>query len=414
MVEEYSRLGIALGLGLLVGLQRERTEARLAGFRTFPLVTVLGALCALLSEEYGVWIVAAGLAGLALVVTANNIAYARQAPPDAARRPGLTSEVAVLVMYILGAYLVVGSVAVAITVCGAVVVLLHLKPELHSFAQKVGDTDFKAIVQFTLVTLVILPVLPNRTFGPLQVLNPFKIWLMVVLMVGLSLIGYLAYKLVGSRAGAWTTATVGGIISSTATTVNIARESRLEQGSHRMGAFVIMIASAISFLRLAALIGVASPQFLPAALPPFGTLLAVLVVFGMLQLRSSRGEDTPASPQRNPTELRTPLIFAALYAVMLLAVAYASARFGSRGLYVAGAISGMTDMDAVTLSVTNLVDAGSVADTVGWRAIIVAAIANLVFKGFAVAGLGDRRLLQQVLLGFAAAALAGGAWLWLG
>lgn len=414
MVEEYSRLGIALGLGLLVGLQRERTEARLAGFRTFPLVTLLGALCALLSEQFGVWIIAAGLGGLALVVTASNLAQARQPLADPTRRPGLTSEVAVLVMFILGAYLVVGSVPVAITVCGAVVVLLHLKPEMHSFAQKIGDTDFKAIVQFTLVTLVILPALPNRTFGPMDVLNPFKIWLMVVLMVGLSLIGYLAYKLVGSRAGAWTTATVGGIISSTATAVNIARESRLAPESHRIGAFVIMTSSAISFLRLAVLVGVAAPQFLPAALPPFGTLLVVLVVFGLLQLRSGSAEGTPASPQRNPAELKTPLIFAALYAVMLLAVAYASARFGSRGLYVAGAISGMTDMDAVTLSVANVVESGAVAANVGWRAIIIAAIANLVFKAIAVAGLGDRKLLRQVLLGFAAAGVAGGAWLWFG
>jgi uncharacterized membrane protein (DUF4010 family) len=410
MSDEFMRLGIALGLGLLVGLQRERTDARLAGFRTFPLVTVLGAVCGLLAEAHGGWVVAGGLAALALIILGGDLASARVA----GQSPGLTSEVTMLVMFALGAYLMAGSTAVAITICGAVVVLLHLKPQMHTLAARIGDTDFKAIVQFTLLSLVILPVLPNRAFGPLQVLNPFKIWLLVVLMVGLSLVGYVAYKLVGSRAGAWTTGILGGIISSTATTVNVARENKRSPGTHRVGAFVIMIASGISFLRLGVLIGATAPEFLGVAAPALGILFAVLTGCGWFELRARDGDAAPLPPQSNPTELKTPLIFGVLYAVMLLAVAFANERFGARGLYVAAAISGLTDMDAVTLSVSNLVHTSAISAGEGGRAVVVAALANLVFKAIAVWIMGGRQLLGRVLVGFSIAGIAGAALLYWG
>lgn len=192
----YHKLAIALGLGLLVGLQRERTNARLAGFRTFPLITLLGAVCGLLSESFGGWVVAAGLVGLIGLLIVGNLPANRSKEAD----PGLTSEVAMLVMFAVGALLVVSQTALAITIGGTVAVLLHLKPQMHSFASRIGDRDFKAVMQFVLISLVILPVLPNQFYGPYQVLNPFKIWMMVVLIVGISLGGYLIYKLLGPRA----------------------------------------------------------------------------------------------------------------------------------------------------------------------------------------------------------------------
>jgi len=209
------KLGVALGLGLLVGLQRERTASRVAGFRTFPLITALGALCALMAQSFGGSIVAVGLAALAAIVVIGNLALIKGGEID----PGLTTEAAMLVMYCVGAYLVVGQMAAAIAMGGVVAVLLHLKPQMHTLARALGDRDFKAVMQFVVVTLVILPVLPNRAYGPYQVLNPFHLWLMVVLVVGISLSGYVIYKCFGDKAGTFVGGILGGLISSTATTV---------------------------------------------------------------------------------------------------------------------------------------------------------------------------------------------------
>lgn len=403
MTEIFSRLGIALGLGLLVGLQRQRTDARLAGFRTFPLVTLLGALCALLAENFGGWTVAGGLAGLALIIVGGNLPLRRNAEEN----PGLTTEVTMLLMFVIGAYTMVGSQAVAIAICGAVAVLLHLKPQMHSMAAQIGDPDFRAMMQFTLISLVILPVLPNQVYGPFAVLNPFKIWLMVVLIVGISLLGYVAYTLIGVRAGAWASGVLGGLISSTATTVSVARRSKQSPGRAEVAAFVILMASAVSLLRVGILVGVTAPQFLRAAFPPLVAMLVVLALLGGWFLHRS-GHGPPSLPeQTNPAELKPALLFGLLYALVLLGVAAANEHFGREGLYVAAVISGLTDMDAITLSVTQLVNSAGIAPGTGWRLILVAAMANLAFKTATVAVLGERSLLRRVAIGFGSAAATG-------
>jgi uncharacterized membrane protein (DUF4010 family) len=285
---------------------------------------------------------------------------------------------------------------------------------MHSLAEKIGERDFTAIMQFALISLVILPVLPNRVYGPFDVLNPFKIWLMVVLIVGISLGGYLAYRQMGARTGAWASAVLGGLISSTATTVSVARRSKESPGKPQLAAFVIMIASAIVFLRVGMVVGATAPHFLRAALMPLAAMFAVLALLGWVNLH---GDDhaAPAMPeQANPTELKPALLFGVLYAVVLLIVAASHHYFGREGLYVAAVISGLTDMDAITLSVTQLVSAGEVGTGTGWRLIIVAAMANLAFKAAMVAVLGGRRLFGRVAVGFGAAALTGAALLFFG
>jgi uncharacterized membrane protein (DUF4010 family) len=319
-----------------------------------------------------------------------------------------------LVMYSIGVYLMVGELAVAIAVCGAVAVLLHLKPQLHSLAAKIVDRDFTAVMQFALISLVVLPVLPDRNLGPYDVLNPFRIWLMVVLIVGISLSGYVAYKLLGVRAGAWAAGVLGGLISSTATTVSVARRSAQLPGSAQLSAFVILVASAIVFLRVGILISATAPAFLRTASLPLLSMFLVLVLLGWSNLRGPDGRAGPLPEQGNPTELRSALLFGLLYAVVLLAVAAANAAFGDRGLYVAAVLSGLTDMDAITLSIAQLVSTGEVAPATGWRLIMVAALANLAFKTGVVAMLGDRGLLRRVAIGFGVAAALGGGLLLVG
>src|SRR5437899_6943591 len=165
--QTFLKLAIALALGLLVGLQRERVDSRIAGVRTFPLITLLGAVTALAAPSLGPWLVAAGMLALAAMLVIANIAKLRVETD-----PGLTTEIAALLMYGVGAYLVVGHGAAAVAVGGAVVLLLHLKQPLHRFVAAMGERDVSAIMQFALITLVILPVLPNRNVGPYDALNP--------------------------------------------------------------------------------------------------------------------------------------------------------------------------------------------------------------------------------------------------
>jgi uncharacterized membrane protein (DUF4010 family) len=396
-------LAIALGLGLLVGLERERRDSVLAGFRTFPLVTILGALCAILAADFGGWVVAAGFLGVATAVVIGNVAKLRAGRAD----PGQTTEVALLVMFALGAYLVVGETRVAVALGGAVVVLLHLKDTLHGLAERIGERDFQAIARFVLLTLVILPVLPNRAFGPYDVLNPFEVWLMVVLIVGLNLGGYLAFRLWGERRGALVGGVLGGLVSSTATTASYSRRSRTDPGLAVAAAVVIALAAAVVYARILTEIALVAPGFFPAAAPPLALLLALLTVLALLLWRGSDTGDGEAPEPGNPSELRAALLFGFLYAAVLLAVAWARDRFGASGLYAVAVISGLTDVDAITLSTARLVEDGRIAAERGWRVVLAASLSNLVFKTGIVAVLGGRAVLGRVAAVFGAALAAG-------
>lgn len=411
----FLRLGIALGLGLLVGLQRERVASRVAGFRTFPLVTVLGSVSALLAAELGGWLLAAVFLGLAGLILTANLMLSHIDEPD----PGQTTEVALLLMFAVGAYLIVGEPQVAVAVAGTTAVLLYLKGPLHGLADRIGDRDFRAIIQFVLISLVILPVLPDRIYGPFEVLNPREIWWMVVLIVGISLGGYVAFKLLGRRGGILLAGLLGGLVSSTATTVSYARRSR-ERSSVRPAVLVILLASAVVFVRVLVEMAVVARQHFWAMAGPVVALLAVagglaaLLWWGLDPSGGSRveGEMERAPEPDNPTELGSALLFGVLYGLMLLAVAAAKEYWSEGGLMVVSVLSGLTDMDAITLSTSRLVQDGRLEATTGWRLIVVASLSNLVFKGAVVAVLGRRALAWWVAVAFAVLLAAGGLILW--
>jgi uncharacterized membrane protein (DUF4010 family) len=198
------QLLLALGLGLLIGLQREWSKSELAGVRTFPLISVFGTLTGILAERAGVWTVAAALLAVAALLIIGNLAGIRAGSAD----PGLTTEAAVLVMFAVGVAISQGLVGPAIVVTGAVAVLLQWKRQLHGFVARIEEAELRAVSRLVLIGLVILPALPNQDFGPYGVLNPFEIWLMVVLIVGISLAAYVAYRLFGARGGVLATGLV--------------------------------------------------------------------------------------------------------------------------------------------------------------------------------------------------------------
>ena len=396
-------LGISLLLGLLVGLQREHAGEGRPGMRTFPLITVFGTVAAVLGMEFGGWIVAAGLICLVAVSTFPHLITLREDNPA----KGTTTDMAVLVMYGVGALLVVAPMEVGVAVGGGVAVLLQFKPELHSFAKRLGNRDLKAIMQFVLITCIVLPVLPNDTYGPLDVFNPRETWLMVVLIVGMSLGGYIVYKFFGRDAGILLGGILGGAISSTATTVSQARQAHGDGAGSRAAAIVVMIASTVVFVRVLVEIAVVAPAFLSTAGPPVAALMLLTMVPAFAAWYRVRKEPSQMPEQENPTHLKSALLFGGMYALVLFALAWAKEYVGTEALYALAVLSGLTDMDAITLATARMSKTDPAILDDGWRFIIVAAVSNLAFKAGLIGMLGNRRLLRQILILFSIPAIGG-------
>ena len=399
----FQQLGISLGLGLLVGLQREWADSCVAGIRTFALITLMGTVCALLAKGFGGWVLGAGLLGVATLMVTQNLIRARGGQADA----GQTTEVAALVMFGVGAAVALDLTPAAVMVGGAVALLLHWKKPLHHFVKRIGETEIRAIFRLVLIALVVLPILPNRAYGPYQVLNPFKTWLMVVLICGISLGGYMAFKLLGAKAGTVLGGVLGGLISSTATAVSYARRSRQAPACSPVAALVVMIASTIVFARVAFEVAVVAPGMLGSVLPQLGVLMGIMALVSLVLYLWRSGDPGEIPAGEDPSDLKAAIVFGLLYAVVLFAVAAARQHFGNRGLYVVAALSGLTDMDAITLSTAQMINAGRLEVDTGWRMIVLGGLSNLVFKGLAIAALGHRRLLGRIAIAFGITVVGG-------
>ena len=395
---------LALGLGLLVGFQRERAaQKKVAGIRTFPLITVLGVLSIEIADAGSGWVVAAALISVAAFLMIGNVEAVRAGD----RTIGITSEMSALVMFGVGCAIGLGQTLVAVIVTGAVASLLQWKTPLHAFVQRVGEQDMNAIFRLVLVAMVILPVLPNTGYGPHGVINPFQIWLMVSLIVGISFGAYIAYKIFGRRGGTVLTGILGGLISSTATTFSYARNVRRAPGSEAIGAAIVVIASAVVIVRVLFEIGVVAPEFLQHAAPPLGVLFGVVAILAaLLTVRALQGEPAPLEVA-TPADLRSAVLFGALYAGVLSAQSFGKHYFGTSGLYTIAAFSGLSDMDAITLSTAQFVKAGEVLPADGWRMIVVGMLSNLAFKAAAVGLLGNRKLFVRVGIAFGLTAAVG-------
>lgn len=398
--------GVALGLGLLVGFQRERTKGELAGVRTFPLISLSGALCAHISQQLASgWLVAAGLLGLtALVVTGDQARWRRG---DAGT--GITTEVAALVMFLVGGLAVLEFLPLAVVLGGVVAVLLHFKRPMHGLTRRLSDDEVRAVMRIVLIGLVILPALPDRTYGPYDVLNPFRIWLMVVLIVGISVASYVLYRLVDARTGTLLGGVLGGLISSTATTASYARRAGETPSFGGAAAAVAMVASTVVFARIFVEVSAVAPALVAKIAAPLVAMAAVnvgLCAVGLTRIRDGSGG---GADQEDPSELKAALVFGALYGAILFAVAAAQEHFGDAGLYAVATVSGLTDVDAITLSVATLANEGRVESGTAWRAILLAALANLVFKGGLAFALGGRAMARPLCLLFLPSLAAGAA-----
>ena len=359
MATAFENLATALALGLLVGLQRERAGSAVAGIRTFPLITVLGTVCGLLFPVVGPTIIAAGFGGVVALVIVANILRARSTSGGS----GATTEAAVLLMFVVGVYIPLGSTTIATAVGVGIAALLNAKDYLREFVARLGDRDVHAIMRFALMSFIILPLVPNRTFGPLDVLNPYQIWLMVVLVVGMSLGGFLLYKFIKGRTGLFVSGILGGMISSTATAVSYSRRAAGSPEMAAPAAFVILVASSIMYARLLTEVVVVAPRHLVEIGTPIVMLGVVAVLVAVLAWPRASAVQNGLPEQSNPTQIKGALIFGAIYAVVLLASAGAREHLGTSGLFGVAAISGLTDMDAITISCARMADASRITPT---------------------------------------------------
>lgn len=400
----------SLAIGLLIGLERERNRSAKAGLRTFALVALLGTLTGLLADQADSgWILAAGLLSVGAMIIA---AYIYR--PDDAGDPGTTSVVAILVCYCLGAAVWFGYGTLAVMLGIATTVLLYFKAELHGLSSQLTSKDLISILQFAVLSFVILPILPDRNYGPYEALNPHQAWLMVVLVSGVSLAGYAALRMAGPQHGAPMMGLLGGLVSSTATTVVFSRHARAHAALARSAMVVIMIASLMVLLRLTVMAAVVAPATIEPLAKVFtgGLVLGLAVTaFGWRRLEA-QGE-LPMPEVRNPTEIRTALGFGALYAVVLFCSAWLSDVAGAKGMYAVALASGLTDVDAITLSSLRLFSIDKLSAGQAVTAIALAVLSNLTFKAGLVITLGGWGLARRTLPAMLAVAVGIGIGLFL-
>lgn len=396
--ETFVRLGLALALGLLIGVERgwhERREAegeRTAGLRTFALIGLSGGVWGLLSHVLGPLPLV-----LAFLVIAGALTAFRWRETARAGSFGATTLIAAFLTFALGAYAVLGDMAVAAAAAVATAGLLGAKEWLHGWLRILTWPELRSALILLAMTFVVLPVLPDRGFGPYEALNPWRLWLMTIAIAGVSFVGYVAVKAFGERFGPLIAGLAGGLVSSTAVTIDMARRARSASDQRPLLAGV-MAASAVMFVR----VGIVLALFGPSLLGRLGAPLAAAAVISgtgavVVSARSAVPEAAEVGSQfRNPVELQAVLGFGALLALVLLLSEVLSATIGGQGVVLLAAFAGIADVDAITLSMTAVAGVSTSVDFAA-AAILVAVAVNAVAKSLFALGAGGLRFGVRVL-----------------
>jgi uncharacterized membrane protein (DUF4010 family) len=407
------RFAAALGLGLLLGIERERkrdAELFFGGVRTFALIALLGAVGAFMERELNQgWLIIAAFVALSALVI---VSYATTA---ARGELGITTEISAMLAFIVGAlcgWQHVGVASVATVVC---LLLLTFKDFLHRLARRVELADIEATLTFAVISVIILPLLPNQNFGPppLDVINPYKIWLMVVLIAGLNFLGYVLVKVLGNEHGLALTGILGGLVSSTAVTLSFSQRSRREPEMSSAFVLAIVIAWTIMFLRVVIMVGIIN-RALAASLAVALGCMALAGLLVCLALWRRRAHETGVvTAGANPFELGEAIKFGLLFGIVTIVAKAAEVYLGATGLYLAGAVAGATDVDAIALSMANRATTTPESIKIAAYTIVIAVISNTLVKAGMVAFMGApamrRTIVLVTLILFLAAAL--GAWI---
>jgi uncharacterized membrane protein (DUF4010 family) len=412
--ELFRNFAIALFIGGLVGIERERKsdadDLQFGGLRTFILIAMAGAICAWIDRETGSgFLFIAGACGLTLLIAVSYWAAAQRA----ARLPGITTEMSGIVVYLLGGGTLFGypevTVALAIITSG----ILTYKTTLHNMVDRLDVDDLYAGLKLLFATFIVLPLLPDRPLDPWGSLNPYILWWLVILISSLSLVGYVAVRWLGPERGLAVTGFFGGLVSSTAMTLSFARRSKLATDPPGLVAMGILLAWTVMSVRVMIAVSILNPGLVMPLLPAIGALgvasLGSVAFFYMTASRREVGPDdeTPSEPTKlkNPFSLGQAMKFGALFAVVLLAVALAREFLPTEYIYVVAFFAGLTDVDAISLSLASA--AGEdLAVQVAVIGIIIAALANTWTKAAVVMTLGSRAVSERVAVATAVMTVA--------
>jgi uncharacterized membrane protein (DUF4010 family) len=402
------RFAVALGLGMLIGLERERAKGQDggAGVRTFALIALAGAIAGHLQNDLGLdWLALAIFVAVGALLVSSYVLTAQQGDT------GITTEVSALLSFLLGLLCSHGQLQMAAWVAVAMALMLALKDWLHQLARRIDASDVEATLKFAIVTLIVLPLVPDHDYGPapLDVLNPYKVWLMVVLISGLNFISYLLIKVVGTEHGIGLAGLLGGLASSTAVTLGFSQRSRQAGADARALALGILLAWTVMFFRVVVMTGLVSgPLGLRLAMAMGALCLVSLGACYWLWRRRPAQERGQVSAGQNPFELGEAIKFGLLFGVVVFVAKAAQVYLGEAGLYLAAGVAGLTDVDAITLAMADLARNEAQSLSIAARAIVIAVLANTLVKSGLAAGLGSAEL-RRLTLPISAALFAAGA-----
>ena len=390
---------IALAIGALIGIERERKQinkSEFAGIRTFILIALFGILSVYINEFYPNFLVISFL-GLIVLVGLSYMISTRENGDI-----GITTEVVALLTFILGA-LCYTDEGIRIAPIFAIIItaLLATKSYIHKFVRKISEKELINTLKFLIIAFVILPLLPDQTIGPLDVFNPYQIWLVVVFISAISYAGYILMKLIGAERGLGI-GVIGGLVSSTAVTTAMASRVKESEFIIRAAVFATVVASSMMFLRILFEVLVINPDLISLLMVPMLSMGILGIVLGIIAWKTTKVKEVGEEIKfKNPFSLRPALIFGILFLIILFMSKIADIYFGSSGLYVASVISGIADVDAITISMA-LLAKNTIPQQVAVTAITIAAISNTVMKFSIAFFIGTRRFGQIVGLIFAA------------
>lgn len=386
------QFGVAIGLGVLIGLERQRVlgEEEGAGVRTFALIALAGAISGYFDAAFSLHGLALTLF-IAVAVLVVSFHVLRALRGDI----GMTTEVSALLCFMLGFLCARGQIQFAAAIAVAMVLLLALRDFLHQLARRIEASDVDATLKFAIVTLIILPLVPDQNFGPppLDVLNPYKIWLMVVLISGLNFVSYNLVKAVGADRGIGIAGLLGGLVSSTAVTLGFSQRSRETGADAPALALGIVLAWTVMFFRVVVMALIIN-QPLGLRIGAAMALLCAVSLGGCYWLwrRRKAVEQRNVEPGKNPFELGEAVKFGLLFGVVIVVAKAAEVYLGETGLYLAAAVAGLTDVDAITLAMANLAQGDPAQTGIAARAVLIAVLANTLVKSGMATSLGSRQL----------------------
>jgi uncharacterized membrane protein (DUF4010 family) len=412
----FSRLALALGIGLLIGLERgwKTREAaagqRTAGIRTFSLVGILGGVCGAIALTFGRESAASGAIFLALSFAAFSGVFAVFCREEN-RADGTfsaTTMVAGVLTFTLGAYALVGDMRAAAAVAVVAAVLLAAREGIHEWVAQLNWVELRAGLMLAAMTFIALPIIPDESIGPLGGVNPREIWIIAIALAGVSFVGYAAVRYFGTRRGILLAAAAGGLVSSTAVTFANARRSQLGEGSNRMLAAGVMVASAVSFVRAMAVIGAINLVVLKIAMPPLfaASVIAAGLAYVLAYRQPVDGEHKEIR-LGNPFELKAVVGFAIFLGIIMVVSRFLSERYGATGAVTTAVLTGIADVDAVVISVARLAPQLLSVDFAGFAAL--AAVATNMISKLAISLVVGRLPFSMAVAAATLATLAAGS-----